>query len=349
MRFLVSLINYISNPILPKTKPISHPLVSILIPVRNEVANICNLLETIINQDYTNLEIIVCNDQSTDNTVKIVENFIKNDPRIRLIHIETLPNDWLGKNNACHNLANEATGAHLCFLDADVTLKPYFISSVIAYMFEKKVSLLSLFPQQIMISTGEKATVPIMLRILLSLLPLKLVKVKYFPSLSAANGQCMIFKRQAYFKHLPHKLLKNIKAEDIATARYFKSQKEPISCLLGNNQIYCHMYNNYQEAINGFSKNLNAFFGGSFIMAFLYGLFSSILFLPIWYFKNLELFILVFCLMFSTTLLNTINASLEFKGFFKLKILQELSFWHILYLSIKYKLKKTGTWKGRNI
>jgi glycosyltransferase involved in cell wall biosynthesis len=348
-RFIVSFINWATKPVLPENLPKTEPLVSVLIPVRNEADNIGNLLNSLKKQNYPNLEIIVCNDQSTDNTVVIAENMMEGDGRFKLIHVESLPDGWLGKNNACNILANNATGAYFCFLDADVTLSENFISSAIAFIQDKNVSLLTLFPQQIMVTWHEKAVVPIMTRILLSLLPLISVKIKYFSSLSAANGQCMLFSRNTYLKYMPHMHFKNMKAEDIAIARYFKTKREPIACILGNNQVYCRMYTNYTEAVNGFAKNINAFFGGSYILAFFYGLFSSILFLPIWFFKNFELFLLGFCLMFCTTLLNTIATNQKIKGFLINFILQELVFWHILYLSVKHKIKKTGTWKGRNI
>ena len=183
--FSVSLANLISKPVLSPIQPVTAPLVSILIPARNEAKNIATLLQTIINQKYQDIEIIVCDDQSEDETVTIVSDMIKTDKRIRIIHTAALPDGWLGKNHACYLLANEAKGEYLCFLDADVSLQPKFINSVIAYMQHRSLSLLSLFPEQKMLSVGEKLTVPIMFRVLLSLLPLRLVQTRLFASLQS--------------------------------------------------------------------------------------------------------------------------------------------------------------------
>lgn len=349
VRLTVSLVNLITRPLLPKAKPKEFPLVSVLIPARNEEKNISNLLNSIVTQDYPNLEIIIGDDESTDNTVSIVEKWKSKDSRIKLIHIESLPEGWLGKNYACHLLGNIAKGDYFVFLDADVVLSESFISSAISYMKNNNISLLSIFPEQIMKTSAEKIVVPIMMRILLSLLPLPLVKLTRFPSLSAANGQCMIYKKSVYLKYFPNQLFKKSRAEDIEIAKYLKSQGELVVCLLGNHQIYSRMYTNYSDAINGFAKNIDAIFHGSYLLAFLYGLMGNSFPSLFMFLINLKLYAIIFCLMYMTFVFNMINSNLKNLTSLRLFFIQDIVFWNILFKSIRYKIKKYGEWKGRNI
>ena len=111
LRFLVVLTNYLSKPYLPKAARLSSfPKVSILIPARNEEANLPNLLVDLQQLDYPNFEVIVCNDHSTDDTEVILQNFSSSFQQLRYFNNETLPSGWVGKNFACHQLAKQATG-----------------------------------------------------------------------------------------------------------------------------------------------------------------------------------------------------------------------------------------------
>jgi glycosyltransferase involved in cell wall biosynthesis len=223
IQLIVAFVNVVSQPRFHK-KSDADDLVSVLIPARNEEQNISNLLTDLQHQTYKNLEILVFDDQSTDRTAELVSDMAKYDNRIRLITSTGLPESWLGKNYACHSLAQQASGKYLLFLDADVRAEQLLISRTIRYSKKRKMKLLSIFPTQKMHSMGEKAVVPIMNYILLTLLPLVLVLRSKFSSLAAANGQFMLFEAKAYKKLNPHELLKAEKVEDIKIAQLFKKQ-----------------------------------------------------------------------------------------------------------------------------
>lgn len=55
--------------------PVEYPLVTVIVPAHNEEQNIGNLLNTLLDQSYSNLEILVVNDGSTDNTAQIVKDY----------------------------------------------------------------------------------------------------------------------------------------------------------------------------------------------------------------------------------------------------------------------------------
>jgi chlorobactene glucosyltransferase len=172
LRTFISLVNLISRLHLPEQKPASFLKVSVLIPARNEEAVIGCLLESLKKQDYPDFEVIICNDHSWDNTEEILNWMVGEDERFHWFLGEKLPADWLGKNYACHQLAQKASGRYLIFLDADVELYTNAISKAVALFQEKELSLLSVFPQQKMGTFAEQITVPVMNWILQSLLPM---------------------------------------------------------------------------------------------------------------------------------------------------------------------------------
>ncbi|MCB8964000.1 MAG: glycosyltransferase family 2 protein [Bacteroidales bacterium] len=262
LRFLVALFNYLTNPYIKEYKLATESLVSILIPARNEEKNIENLLVDLLDQTYSNIEVLVYDDQSTDSTSQIVLQYSKNNRNISLVSGMELPEGWLGKNFACYNLAQKAKGDYLLYLDADVRVKPQFIENSLGYMQHNKLALLSFTPYQITKSFGERITVPVMQWILLSLLPLRLVQWSKRHSLSAANGQMMMFKTEIYRKYQWHEQFKANPVEDISIARSVKKLRYRMATLLGTeNDIQCRMYSSYNEAIAGFSKNVCDFFG----------------------------------------------------------------------------------------
>ncbi|HRY33528.1 MAG TPA: glycosyltransferase [Bacteroidales bacterium] len=263
LRLMVSLWNLTRGSILRFSATQQDSLVSVLIPARNEAGNLPVLLEHLSRQSYPNLEILIYDDDSSDETWELIERHAARDKRIRGIRGRVLPQGWLGKNHACHKLALEARGTLLLFMDADIRPAPAAIASAIAFMEKHEVELLSIFPTQQMNSVGEKLTVPLMNWILLSLLPLELVRKSRRPSFAAANGQFMLFRAGAYHVHQWHEKVKAEAAEDIAICRQVKRSAGKAAVLTGGSLISCRMYASLAGGIRGFSKNARQFMGGS--------------------------------------------------------------------------------------
>jgi glycosyltransferase involved in cell wall biosynthesis len=264
LRMVVAVINLISRPFLTTQTIASGRLVSVLIPARNEEQNIGKLLDSLLAQKYQPLEIIVYNDSSSDGTGAIVKQYAETANNIRCVDGGELPAGWLGKNNACNRLAEEAAGDYLLFIDADVVAGNTLIGSGVARMEEKRLSLLSIFPHQTMVTRGEKVVVPVMNWILLSLLPMVLVRSCRWSSFSAANGQFMMFRTSVYRKYRFHEMVKMNLTEDIVIARIMKRLRLRIETLVGRGEVSCRMYTGYDDAVNGFSKNVITMFGDSY-------------------------------------------------------------------------------------
>lgn len=257
---IIVIFNFFTAPVLKVKykKKGGQDLVSVLIPARNESNNIENCLNKIINQRYNNLEIIVLDDESQDNTFSMVSEYTGKDKRIRIIRGKVLPWNYTGKNWACHQLSLEASGKYLVFIDADVFLEEYSLVSAISEMNKYRLDLLSVFPSQKMNSLGEWLLVPLMNWLLLTFLPIKLVYSAKSNSFAAANGQFMLFKRDTYENIGGHKSVSDKVTEDIEFARLLKKHRYRVKTFLGGELIYCRMYNGFRAAFSGFSKNFYA-------------------------------------------------------------------------------------------
>src|SRR5271170_867890 len=135
-----------------------NPLVSIIVPARNEEKDIEQSLTRLLALDYDNYEVIAVNDRSTDRTGEIMESVAARPGvhgRLRVIHHRELPAGWLGKTHAMWTATNEAKGDWLLFTDADVQFKPGSVRRALAYAEAGRADHVVLFPQMIMKRPGE--------------------------------------------------------------------------------------------------------------------------------------------------------------------------------------------------
>jgi glycosyltransferase involved in cell wall biosynthesis len=349
IQMIVALMNLLSETSLPKAVTQPSELVSVMIPARNEENNIGNILHDLINQEYTNIEIIVFDDQSEDKTGEIVKEFAAMDNRIRLVSSEGLPEGWLGKNYACYSLSKHSKGDYLMFLDADVSIGNNTIGKAVFFSKKHRLALISIFPKQIIRSIGEKITVPNMNYILLSLLPLILVRKSKFSSLSAANGQFMFFNAEVYHSVEPHKLMKNNKVEDISIAGYLKENRFKISCLVGDDHVNCRMYTGFNDATAGFSKNVIAFFGNSFLVAIMFWLVTTFGFIAVLFFLSKGfLFVYLAAYLFTRVLISIASRQniIYNLGFI---VPLQISMGIFIYRAFINKYFRKYQWKGRSV
>lgn len=349
IRTFISLVNLLSGLHLPVAKSVVFPKVSILIPARNEEASIGNLLNDLRQLNYPNFEVIVCNDHSSDNTEEILNCFAGDDDRIHWFLGEKLPQDWLGKNFACHQLAHKSSGKYLIFLDADVEIGKDSISRAVSFFQEKRLTLLTIFPQQKMETLAEQMIVPLMNWILQSLLPMLLVQKTKFSSIAAANGQFMMFDAANYRNYLWHSMVRNQNVEDIRLARMVKDSGFKMAVLLGNKDIYCRMYRQYEEAVLGFSRNVHEYFGGRSLVMF--GFWLIVFFGPVivWAVLGLKYLAAFFALVFANRFFVSLASRQIILRSVVLHPFQMLSFTAIVFYNIFRRLKKETTWKGRRI
>lgn len=349
----IALTNLILAPKLKTVPGKSEPEeddISVLIPCRNEEENIGLLLNDLKKTERGIREILVYDDLSADRSIQIVEQSIRKDTRIRLIQGKEKPEKWLGKQYGCYRLSEEATGRYMLFLDADVRISPEGFDALSKTMRSHQYDLLTVFPTQICLTRGEQLVVPVMNRVLLTLLPLILMRQKYFSSLSAANGQVMFFKAHTYHRYQFHKLFRKEAAEDMAIVRFMKTEKLNAICYLANGLIQCRMYKNYTACMEGFSKNVVTFFGKSYLAGFVYALTGILSYVTIGYIKGADWLLLVLLLIHLLTetavakasSTNAVRSILHYP-------LRGCVLTLLLWKSLKNKQNNNLIWKGRNI
>lgn len=266
---ILFLLNFLTNNILfkniagykiPEQFKNSPPLVSILIPARNEEFNIKRCIKSLLKQNYPHIEILVLDDNSTDNTALIVGNLEKRDKRVRLITGKPLKKGWLGKSYACWQLSKHARGKYLVFTDADTLHFENSISSLIGCLIKNRLDALSAIPRQISVTLHERMVYIWVHFGILSLLPLLPVKKSKNPLFSTANGQCILLKNEVYKKIGGHKSIKSEILEDIHLSKQVKRCGYKFMVFDGSKSIHCRMYRSFSQLITGFSKFMFAAF-----------------------------------------------------------------------------------------
>ena len=152
--------NFLFFPRLKATQPAQQPKLSILIPARNEAAVIGQTIRALLAQTYTNFELILLDDQSDDGTGTIATQAANGDARFRLLAGTPLPPGWLGKNWACHQLSQAATGNYLLFADADVRWAPEPLAALLSLAQTEQADLLTVWPTQQTECWPERLVVP---------------------------------------------------------------------------------------------------------------------------------------------------------------------------------------------
>lgn len=280
---LVAILNALTFPRLrPKSIPVLPPMVSVLIPMRNESQRVGETVRSLLVQDYPNFEVVLLDDQSEDGSAEVAQSVAQGEGRLKVISGESLPEGWLGKNWACQQAVRHAQGEYLLFSDADVRWHPQALSALVAEALRTKADLLTCWPTQETISWGERLTVPLMAFTILAYLPVLAVHHLPFRVFAAAMGQCLLFRRDAYEKIGGHGAVRQQVVEDMAFAYAVKGAKLRLRACDANGLLRTRMYANWPEARDGFAKNILAGHGNSVVFLLFSTLFHWWLFVIPW-------------------------------------------------------------------
>ena len=258
-----TLLNWLTLPRLEKAAPPAEwPEVAVLIPARDEEANIPRCLRSLLAQDYPRFSVWVLDDGSRDGTAEVIRRLAAQDARLRILSGAPLPPGWIGKPWACQQLADTAppTADLLLFVDADTWHTPDMLRVSVATLLAEEADLLSVLPRQVLGSPAEWLSVPILPWAVLSHFPLWLTRIRPWPSLAAAVGQHMLWRRAAYQKVGGHAAARREVAEDMALARLAAARGLRVLLLPGPRHVFCRMYHRLSEVLEGFGKNLFAVF-----------------------------------------------------------------------------------------
>ena len=231
--------------------PSDPPLVSVIIPARNEEASLPTCLDSLVSQGGVIFEVIVVDDASADRTRQIAESF----PGVHVVDAPPLPSGWTGKNNALAAGAKTARGQWLLFTDADTVHRPGSLVRSLAEAEQHGAALLSYSPAQEVHGFWENAVMPVIFAEL---------ACTYRPSqvgnpasrAAAANGQYLLITRQSYDAIGGHSAVATSLLEDVALAKAVKQSGRRICFRFGGDAVRTRMYRNFSQLREGWTKNL---------------------------------------------------------------------------------------------
>ena len=284
---LFSLITILNTLTFPRLRPVNRQhqsedrllKVSLLIPARNEAAVIQETIRAACAQDYPEVEIILLDDGSSDGTADLARQAAGDSAHFQVVQGQPLPAGWTGKNWACQQLADLAQGDLLVFTDADVQWAPGALSALVDLFSRTGADTLTVWPTQSTQSWGERLVVPMMMFVIMAYLPEILVRYVPWPVFSAANGQCLAFRRAAYESIGGHQVVRGNIVEDVGLAWETKRRELRMVMSLGEAQISGRMYHDWASVKDGFAKNILAGHGGVPFFLMLSAVFHWLLFL----------------------------------------------------------------------
>ena len=215
---------------------------SVLIPARNEEANIAAAVRAALDDQDAELEVIVLDDGSNDRTAQIVRDLAATDARVRLETAPPLPADWVGKMHACHVLAGLARHPLLVFVDADVRLRPGALGRIAAFMQRSGAALASGVPEQETRTFSERLLLPLIHFVMLGFLPLHRMRATRDPACCAGCGQLFIAQRAAYAACGGHRAIRGSMHDGSKLPRVFRAAGFATDLFDATDLAVCRMY-----------------------------------------------------------------------------------------------------------
>ncbi len=227
--------------------------VSVLLPARNEAANIADAVACILANQGVEIDLVVLDDGSTDATPDILRAIA--DPRLRVAEGGVLPPGWSGKQHACAALARQARHELMVFVDADVRLAPDALRRMVGYMQRHDVGLASGFPRQRVVTWSEQLLIPLIHFLLLGYLPMAQMRRSLSPGLGAGCGQLFIARRDAYVRAGGHAAIRASLHDGITLPRAFRRAGSMTGLFDATGLAECRMYDTAGTLWEGLTKN----------------------------------------------------------------------------------------------
>lgn len=364
VNYLVNCIYFkdISNYKLTQKIKEKNPLISILIPARNEEKNIKKCLDSLIAQGYKNIEILVLDDNSTDNTAEIVRNISKNCGFLKLIKGKPLKKGWTGKNYACYQLFKKSKGEYLFFTDADTVHEKNSVSSAIACLLKEKLDILSACPRQMMNSFHERMVIGLTnFQVLIP--PLVFMKKSKIPIFGSGIGSLMLARRKSYMAIGGHERIRGSCIEDTSISKLFIKMGYKFMIFNGVKIYSTSLYKNFRDIYDGFCRifmgnfNNNKISVSSIILVLFIFFLQPFILLPAILFIdfnvnvlfNINLALLSFQIL--VILLTRAMAVLKINGKIYDIFLHPISIFYMIFMDLALIFRKRNepsiSWKGR--
>jgi chlorobactene glucosyltransferase len=233
------------------------PLVSVIVPARNEARNIESCMRSILGASWPKLELIVVNDHSTDETGVIARGVAATDARVTVVDNPDLPSGWFGKQWACQNGARIARGSFMAFTDADTRHGPELLSRSMNAMRERRADLFTVAGVQVMDTFWERLLQPQVFGMLLARFGgTERVSRSTNPLAKIANGQFILVRRDVYDLAGGHEAVRAHVAEDLRLAQEWTRRGYSVQMVAALDDMSTRMYEGFGEIWRGWGKNV---------------------------------------------------------------------------------------------
>jgi chlorobactene glucosyltransferase len=249
----LNLLYFLGMPKRPQRK--NGPMVSVLIPARDQAATIAECLDGLLEQSYECYEVVVLDDESSDDTPRILRDYEKKDDRLRVIRGKQKPDGWHGKAFAVQQLAEAARGEYLYVADADTQHGPEALSWAVSQLEQRNLDAFSAMARQLTVTFAEKLLVPIVY-LPLVFVPVQLFNAPRLRSVSFGVGQLFVFRKNSFFRFGAMEPVKGEITEDVALSRKLKRRGYRYQFFYSRGHVSCRMYGGFRESIEGFTKNI---------------------------------------------------------------------------------------------
>ena len=226
------------SPFLDKFEKKEHtnPKVSIILPARNEEKFIERCLDSLLEQDYTNYEIVAINDSSEDSTGSIIKKYSEKFPKVIFVDAKPKPDEWIGKNWACIEGYKKSSGELLLFTDADTMHTSSVISLAVSHLLSLDLDALTVIPKMLCLDKITKITLPMISTFLHTRFSALRVNdtsknTGYF------FGSFFIIKKSTYDSVGTHESVKNELVEDGALGKKVKESNFKMRMVRGEHLI----------------------------------------------------------------------------------------------------------------
>jgi glycosyltransferase involved in cell wall biosynthesis len=264
MALVRTIVNLLLVPRLKREMPRETPLVSVIIPARDEASIIGRTVRAMLAQTYPSLEVVVVNDRSVDATGEILRAI--DDARLVVVSGEEPPAGWLGKPWALHQGATRARGELLLFVDADVQYSPDAVAAAVARLERSGLAMTALFPRFELHGFWEHIAMPNMAVFAFSLMPLWIGNRTRLRLMAAGGGPGNLVKRSEYEAAGGHEALKDAVVDDVALARLIRRGGHGTEFVRADDGfVSLRMYHGAREIIDGFTKNMFSVFGRNYL------------------------------------------------------------------------------------
>ncbi|MDA0591322.1 MAG: glycosyltransferase [Planctomycetota bacterium] len=262
-------------------EPDRWPLVTVIIAARDEDARVEVALQRLLSSDYPNVEIVFANDRSSDSTGEIADRIAAEDSRVLVLHLDEVPDGWLGKTNAMSRAAEQARGEWLLFTDGDILIEPATLRLVIRHAEAKKLNHFCLLPS--METAGwMECVLTSFFAMLFCFGTYPWLRGTRFPMAYYGVGAFNLVRRTAYEEVGGFESIRMDVMDDVNLGRLLRDHEARADLLVAGDAVRVRWQESAWGVVRGLEKN--AFANCRYSVARLIGFtlfYSAIFFLPI--------------------------------------------------------------------